>query len=48
MKKELHERELDDDYPVRAGYLYVVDGTVIQATQEGNVAMISMAASCGI
>ncbi len=32
MKKEnkLSERELEDDYPIRFGFLYVADGEVIQ------------------
>jgi hypothetical protein len=36
--KELDERELPDDYPIYAGYLYVADGKVVRATQPSTVA----------
>lgn len=29
--RELRERELPDDYPIRQGYLYVIDGVVGRA-----------------
>lgn len=29
MEKQLKERELPDDYPIYAGYLYVADGEVV-------------------
>lgn len=29
--KALNERELEDDYPIHAGYLYVIDGKVVQS-----------------
>lgn len=35
---KLDERELPDDYPLYAGYLYVVDGKVVQAIEQGTVA----------
>ena len=36
--KELNERELPDDYPLYAGYMYVVDGTVVTAVENGTPA----------
>lgn len=38
MTNELNERELDEDYPLHAGYLYVVDGKVVRATEAGTPA----------
>jgi hypothetical protein len=32
------ERELPDDYPLYAGYLYIVDGRVVQAIENGTPA----------
>jgi hypothetical protein len=37
MKREPRERELEDDYPTYAGYLYVADGKVIEAVTERTV-----------
>ena len=34
MKKEPNETELPDDYPLYFGYLYIVDGKVVRATEE--------------
>ena len=38
MPEELNERELEDDYQLHAGYLYVVDGKVVRATERGTPA----------
>lgn len=35
---KLNERELPDDYPVRFGFLYVVDGKVVQSVTDETVA----------
>ena len=40
MTRELSEYELADDYPVYAGYLYVVDGKVIESDVQGDVARL--------
>lgn len=37
MSERLNEPILPDDYPVYAGYAYVVDGTPISSPLEGNV-----------
>ena len=34
---ELREPELEDDYPVFAGYLYVVDGRIVESNVSGYV-----------
>ena len=36
-KRELREPVLADDYPVHAGYAYVVDGKPISSDISGNV-----------
>jgi hypothetical protein len=36
-KPKLRERELEDDYLIFAGFLYVVDGKVMTATGDGTV-----------
>lgn len=42
MTQPLNERILPDDYPVYAGYLYVVDGTVITADYTMTVKRLKM------
>lgn len=37
-KTKLNERELPDDYPVFAGYLYVCDDVVVRSGGLGNIA----------
>lgn len=37
METRLKERELPDDYPINAGYLYVVDGQAVTAIQTETV-----------
>ena len=36
--RKLNEHGLPDDYPLHVGYLYVVDGKVVQAIERGTVA----------
>ena len=36
-EKKLNEPVLEDDYPVHAGYAYVVDGKPIASEISGNV-----------
>lgn len=40
MEKELNERELEDNYPVRFGYLYVLDGEVKRSAVNSTVAIL--------
>lgn len=35
VKKELDEPELENDYPIYANYLYVVDGEVVRSHFHG-------------
>jgi hypothetical protein len=41
--REPNEPVLGDDYPVFAGYLYVVDGEVVSSHIEGNVKRLKAA-----
>lgn len=36
-KPKLRERDLEDEYPIFAGFLYVVDGKVMTATGDSTV-----------
>ncbi len=38
----LNEKELSDDYPVYADYLYVCDGKVVRSDVEGTVMTLKM------
>lgn len=42
MTKELKERVLEDDYPVKVGFLYVADDKVIESDITGTVMELKM------
>jgi len=39
---EVNERELEDDYPIHQGYLYVVDGKVWKSDRKTNVGTLKL------